>query len=83
VTTKSRLGRLAKLEAIRQGQCAGPKSPYITLEMRRLLADIKARPRRPRRARLHGRLSIFLRKAKARQCGASLSAVPQPWNGST
>jgi hypothetical protein len=39
VTTKSRLGRLAKVEARRKGQCAGPKSPYITLEMRRLLAD--------------------------------------------
>jgi len=39
VTTKSRLDRLANVEAKRQGQCAGPKSPYITLEMRRLLAD--------------------------------------------
>jgi hypothetical protein len=39
VTTKSRLGRLAKVEARRKGQCAGPKSPYITFEMRRLLAD--------------------------------------------
>jgi hypothetical protein len=37
VTTRSRLGRLAKLEAKRQ--CAGPNSPYLTLEMRRLLAD--------------------------------------------
>jgi len=37
VTTRSRLGRLAKLEAKRQS--AGPNSPYVTPEMRRLIAD--------------------------------------------
>ena len=37
MTTRSRLGRLAKLEAKRQS--AGPNSPYVTPEMRRLIAD--------------------------------------------
>jgi hypothetical protein len=45
VTTRSRLGRLAKLEAKRQR--AGPNSPYVTPEMRRLIADRLRAPGEP------------------------------------